>query len=82
MILVPFTQGKVLCRVQAPSGGAGDSAQWGQHAVDPFDWAVRFERQVCELLLAGNNGPLIAYETLGYDAMLSAPAPDHYLPLL
>ncbi len=35
-----------------------------------------------ELLLAGNDGPLIAYETLGRDAMLSGPTPDHYLPLL
>ena len=55
---------------------------WGQHTVEPFVWAVRFERQVRGLLLAGNDGPLIAYETLGHDAMLSAPTPDHYLPLL
>jgi len=25
---------------------------------------------------------LVAYETLGRDALLSAPTPDHYLPLL
>ena len=55
---------------------------WGQHAVDPFDWAVRFEKRVRELLLAGETGPLIAYESLGSDAMLSIPTPDHYLPLL
>ena len=55
---------------------------WGQHAVEPFDWAVRFEKQVRELLLAGETGPLIAYESLGSDAMLSIPTPDHYLPLL
>jgi 4,5-DOPA dioxygenase extradiol len=55
---------------------------WGRHSVEPFDWAVRFEKQARELLLAGNDGPLIAYETLGRDAMLSAPTPDHYLPLL
>ena len=55
---------------------------WGRHPVEPFDWAVRFERQARELLVAGNHGPLIAYETLGRDAVLSAPTPDHYLPLL
>ncbi len=55
---------------------------WGRHPVEPFEWAVRFEKQARELLLAGNDGPLIAYETLGRDAMLSAPTPDHYLPLL
>lgn len=55
---------------------------WGQRPVEPFDWAVRFEKRVRELLLAANYGPLIAYETLGRDAMLSIPTPDHYLPLL
>ncbi len=55
---------------------------WGQRAVKPFDWAIRFEEQVRELLLSANDGPLIAYKTLGDDAMLSIPTPDHYLPLL
>lgn len=55
---------------------------WGRHAVEPFEWAVRFEDKVRELLLAGNDGPLIAYETLGHTAVLSIPTPDHYLPLL
>jgi 4,5-DOPA dioxygenase extradiol len=55
---------------------------WGRHRVEPFDWAVRFEQQARELLIAGNHEPLINYETLGRDAMLSAPTPDHYLPLL
>ena len=55
---------------------------WGRNPVEPFDWAVRFEDQVRELLLADNHRPLIAYETLGHDAMLSIPSPEHYLPLL
>jgi 4,5-DOPA dioxygenase extradiol len=55
---------------------------WGRHPVEPFDWALRFEKQARELLLAGNHGPLVAYESLGRDAMLAAPTPDHYLPLL
>ena len=55
---------------------------WGRHEVDPFDWAVRFETRARELLLSGNDTPLIDYEMLGRDAMLSAPTPDHYLPLL
>jgi 4,5-DOPA dioxygenase extradiol len=55
---------------------------WGRHPVEPFDWAVRFERQARRLLEAGEHEPLIAYETLGRDAVLSAPTPDHYLPLL
>ena len=55
---------------------------WGRQEVEPLNWAVRFEELVRELLKMGNHGPLINYETLGPDAMLSAPTPDHYLPLL
>ncbi len=55
---------------------------WGRHPVEPFDWAVRFEKQTRALLHEGDHEPLINYETLGRDALLSAPTPDHYLPLL
>ena len=55
---------------------------WGKHDVEPFDWAVRFESRARELMLAGDHSPLIDYESLGRDATLSAPTPDHYLPLL
>jgi 4,5-DOPA dioxygenase extradiol len=55
---------------------------WGRHAVKPYDWAVRFEKLARELILAGDTEPLVAYETLGRDAMMAAPTPDHYLPLL
>ncbi len=55
---------------------------WGRQQVEPLDWAVRFEERARELLLSGDHGPLIAYETLGRDAALSVPTPDHYLPLL
>lgn len=55
---------------------------WGRHAQEPHDWAVRFERQARALMEAGDDQPLIDYETLGADAMLSVPTPDHYLPLL
>jgi 4,5-DOPA dioxygenase extradiol len=55
---------------------------WGRHEVAPFDWAVRFEARARELLLHGEDQPLVDYESLGRDALLSAPTPDHYLPLL
>jgi len=55
---------------------------WGRHAVDPFEWAVRFEQEARGLLLSGDHKPLIHYERLGRDATLSVPTPDHYLPLL
>lgn len=55
---------------------------WGRHETAPYDWALRFEKRAREALLSGDFAPLVAYETLGRDAMLSAPTPDHYLPLL
>jgi 4,5-DOPA dioxygenase extradiol len=55
---------------------------WGKHEVEPFDWAVRFEKLARELLLKGDDRPLVEYESFGRDALLSAPTPDHYLPLL
>lgn len=55
---------------------------WGRHPVEPLDWAVRFDTTVRDLIVAGDHRPLVAYESLGRDAMLSAPTPDHYLPLL
>jgi 4,5-DOPA dioxygenase extradiol len=55
---------------------------WGNQRVQPFDWAVRFEKHARELLFKGDDALLIVYERLGPDAMLSIPTPDHYLPLL
>ena len=55
---------------------------WGQHSQDPYDWAVRFETAARDVMLTGEFGPLVNYESLGRDALLSIPTPDHYLPLL
>ena len=55
---------------------------WGRQGVEAFDWAVRFEVQARAMLLAGEHAPLVDYETLGQDARLSIPTPEHYLPLL
>jgi 4,5-DOPA dioxygenase extradiol len=55
---------------------------WGNETREPFDWALRFEVAAREKMLAGDHAPLVGYEELGRDAMLSAPTPDHYLPLL
>jgi 4,5-DOPA dioxygenase extradiol len=55
---------------------------WGGHDPGPYDWAVRFETEAKQMMLAGVYQPLIEYEKLGRDAMLSIPTPDHYLPLL
>lgn len=55
---------------------------WGREAVEPFDWAVQFETEARQYMMNGNDAPLVSYEGLGRHARLSAPTPDHYLPLL
>ena len=55
---------------------------WGNHSAAAYDWAGRFERLARQLLADGDFEPLVDYESLGPDALLSAPTPDHYLPLL
>lgn len=48
----------------------------------PYEWAVRFEDRVRERLASRDHATLIGYESLGQDAQLSIPTPEHYLPLL
>jgi 4,5-DOPA dioxygenase extradiol len=55
---------------------------WGRHMPEPYDWATRFERTARDLMVAEDYVPLVEYETLGADAALSIPTPEHYLPLL
>ncbi len=55
---------------------------WGKHTPAPFDWAVRFETVARQLMVSGEFSPLVNYKSLGRDALLSVPTPEHYLPLL
>lgn len=55
---------------------------WGKGGVAPYDWAVRFEQRARDLISKGEEARLAAYETMGRDARLSVPTPDHFLPLL
>jgi 4,5-DOPA dioxygenase extradiol len=58
------------------------SYAWGRHPVEPFDWAIRFEEELVAYLLAAEHSPIVNYETLGRDALLAVPTPEHYLPLI
>src|SRR2546430_13019720 len=53
---------------------------WGGHPREPYDWATRFEARVRERLEAGDHAPLVDYGSLGQDAPLSLPTPQHYPP--
>jgi len=56
--------------------------QFGAPNAKPLDWAVQFDARVRELLQARDYAPLQKYETLGREALLSIPTPEHYLPLM
>ncbi|HYF00115.1 MAG TPA: 4,5-DOPA dioxygenase extradiol [Planctomycetota bacterium] len=55
---------------------------WGLEAREPYDWAVRFEQTVRRAFEEGREADLAGDEPMGPDARLSAPTPDHFLPLL
>jgi 4,5-DOPA dioxygenase extradiol len=46
------------------------------------DWALEFDAQARQLILAGDHASLIDYQRLGRSAELSIPTNEHYLPLL
>lgn len=47
-----------------------------------FDWALHMNDRFKELISAGDHNSLIKYESLGREALLAIPTPEHYLPLL
>jgi len=48
----------------------------------PYDWALRFDAEVRRRIDAGEHAGLADYASLGPDARMSVPTPEHYLPLL
>ena len=55
---------------------------WENENTSPFDWAVRFESVIRNFMLEGKDREVADYSSLGDDARLSVPSPDHFLPLL
>ena len=47
-----------------------------------YDWAKNINEKFKSLILEGDHKPLINYSSLGKEALLAIPSPDHYLPLL
>jgi 4,5-DOPA dioxygenase extradiol len=47
-----------------------------------FDWALSMNDKFKELIGNGDHKSLIHYESLGREAQLSIPTPEHYLPLM
>jgi 4,5-DOPA dioxygenase extradiol len=47
-----------------------------------YDWANEMNDKFKSLILNGEHQALINYQTLGKEAMLAIPTPEHYLPLM
>lgn len=47
-----------------------------------YDWAKQINERFKELIQRGDHQPLINYTSLGKEAMLAIPTPEHYLPLM
>lgn len=47
-----------------------------------YDWALEINERFKELILANEHRPLMNYQSLGKEAMLAIPTPEHYLPLM
>ncbi len=47
-----------------------------------YDWALQMNEKLKELIGNGKHDQLINYQSLGREALLSIPTPEHYLPLL
>ena len=49
---------------------------------EPCDWAVEFDEKIKQDLLNEDHQSILGYESLGEIARLSAPTPEHFLPLI
>ncbi len=47
-----------------------------------YDWALTINEKFKSLILSGDHQSLINYASLGKEALLAIPTPEHYLPLL
>jgi len=55
---------------------------WRQKQTEALDWAQRFDEDIADRIAEGHHEGMLGYETLGPDALLAIPTPEHYLPLL
>jgi 4,5-DOPA dioxygenase extradiol len=47
-----------------------------------YDWALQINDKFKQLIIHGDYNPLFNYQTMGREAMLAIPTPEHYLPLI
>ncbi len=47
-----------------------------------YDWAMEINEKFKNLILNNQHQPLMEYRSLGKEALLAIPTPEHYLPLM
>ncbi len=52
------------------------------HDPTPFQWAQRFTEKIKDFLASKDHSRICDWASLGSDAILSIPSPEHFLPLL
>jgi len=57
------------------------AANFGNKNAPPFDWNVRFDKEIAQALEKVDHNRILGFEDLGQDAKLSVPTPDHFIPL-
>ena len=55
---------------------------WNNPAVAPYPWAQRFNDHIRRSVALNQPALAVDFASLGEDAALSVPSPDHYWPLL
>lgn len=50
--------------------------------IGPADWAVQFDETIKHYLLKDDHQGILKFESLGEIANLSAPTPEHFIPLI
>ncbi len=55
---------------------------WNDRGGAGFDWARRFDAHIRAAIVADQPDRVAGYKSLGHDAALSVPDPEHFWPLL
>ncbi|GAB3168893.1 4,5-DOPA-extradiol-dioxygenase [Telluribacter humicola] len=55
---------------------------WDMIQGGGYDWTLKLNEKFKHYVSQGDHEPLINYQSLGREAMLAIPTPEHYLPLL
>lgn len=55
---------------------------WDMMDGGGYDWAIEMQHTFKDLITNKKHEPLIHYQSMGSEALLAIPTPEHYLPLM